>query len=240
MLTQSKLYSVIYNDSDINVLITKKSIKSLRLKINNNAKVSLSIPNFYPYYKATDFINSKLEWIANNLKIINQKNDNSCNFKNNSKVMLWGQIYSVCIQNYKKDKIELIDNNLMIYTKNLSSDYIYKKFVAWAKKEFLRIASIIYNQEFYKTFEQYGFVKPKLSVRTMKSMWGNCKYNKPEITLNLYLIKTPFSCLRYVIVHELTHLLYHDHSAKFKAFLTEVMPEWKTCKNELKNYPLNF
>ena len=240
MLSNSKLYTVNYNNRDIDVLITKKSIKSLRLKIDNKAKVSLSIPNYYPYYKATDFINSKLDWIVNNLKVINEKQDFACNFKNNSNIVLWGQICKVNVQIYKKDKIELIDNNLMIYTKNLSSDYIYKKFLSWAKKEFLKISSIIYNQEFYKTFEQYGFVKPKLSVRLMKSMWGNCKYIKGEVTLNLYLIKTPLECLRYVIVHELTHLLFHDHGAKFKSFLTEVMPNWKTYKKELKNYPLNF
>lgn len=240
MLKNTKHYTVNHNNNTIDVLITKKSIKSLRLKINNNGCVSLNIPSFCSYQKAIDFLNSKLDWIINNLKNINQKKANECNFKDNSQIQLWGKIYNINIRLYKKDKIEFSGNNLIIYTKNKSSEYIQKKFISWAKKEFLKTATFLYNQEFSKTFDQYGLIKPKLHCRIMKSMWGNCKYNKGEITLNLYLIKTPILCLKYVIVHELTHLLFHDHGSQFKSFLTEVIPDWKHLKNELKNYSLSF
>lgn len=240
MKSASKTYSLIYNNDTIDVLISKRNIKSLRLKINSNGKVSLNIPNYYPYYKALDFINLKSEWIYENLSVLKNKHSNDCNFKNNSKISIWGKTRNVNVLLNKKEKVELAEDNLTIYTKNENLDYIQKKFITWAKKEFLKIANVMYSQEFAKIFNQYGLVKPKLTIRLMKSMWGNCKYTKGEITLNLYLLKTPLHCLRYVIIHELTHLLFHDHSAKFKAFLTEVMPEWKECKKELKNYTLNF
>jgi len=240
MTQSSKLYTISHNNQTVDVLITKKNIKSLRLKINNDGKVNLNIPSHYPFYKAVDFLNQKLDWIFNNLQFLSIKKSNECCFKNGAKISIWGQVYNVCIQLYKKDKIELTSDNLIIYTKNNNEDYIQKKFTSWAKNEFIKTATNIYNQEFHKNFDQYGLNKPKLNVRLMKSMWGNCKYNKGEITLNLYLIKTSLICLRYVIVHELTHLLFHDHGVKFKQFLTEVMPEWKQCKKELKNYTLNF
>ena len=240
MKHSTKIYRITYNNENIDVLIIKKNIKSLRLKINNSSNISLSIPNYYPFYKACDFLNSKLDWIVNNLAYIKERQCNDYSLEKNNKIQIFGKVCNVNITNYKKDKINIVENNLMIFTKNDNIDYVYKKFTIWAKKEFLKIATSLYNQEFMNSFDQYGLIKPKLKVRTMKSMWGNCKYNKGEITLNLYLIKVPINCLRYVIIHEFAHLLFHDHGNKFKEFLTEVMPEWKDCKRELKNYSLNF
>lgn len=237
----SKLININVNQNNVEVLVVKKSIKSLRLKIDSKGKVSLNIPSFYPYYKANEFLISKIDWIEKALNNVKTNNmDYACNFKNNSTICLWGKIVNISIFEYKKDKIELNDTNLIIYTKQNNYDYIYKKFILWAKKEFIKMATTIYNHEFNKHFNQYGLQKPKLLVRAMKSMWGNCKYNKGEITLNLYLLKAPLICLQYVILHELSHLMFHDHSIKFKNFLTELMPSWKECKNMLKNYSLNF
>ena len=238
---QSKIIHLKIKENILEVHVSKKKIKSLRLKIDSCGKISLSMPYFLSYARAIDFLNGKLDWLEKNLSYINQRKiENNCTFKSGDSLIIWGKNINLKVVVYKKDKIELVDNTLWIYTKTDDYDYIYKKFINWAKKELIKIATPIYNHEFAKTFEQYGYVRPKLKFRFMKSMWGNCKYNKGEITLNLFLVKTPLECLKYVIIHEFAHLLFHDHGEKFKAFLTETMPNWKLCKKELKNYSLNF
>jgi len=74
----------------------------------------------------------------------------------------------------------------------------------------------------------------------MKSMWGNCKYVKDVITLNLYLVKVPVECIEYVVLHELAHLIYQDHGKNFKNFLTSIMPDGKILKKNLNEYSLYF
>ena len=81
---------------------------------------------------------------------------------------------------------------------------------------------------------------PTIKIKTMKSMWGNCNYVKKIITLNLFLAKTPISCIDYVIVHELAHLVHHNHSKEFHALMSTLLPDWKTRKKMLNNYSLNF
>ena len=237
----NRIYQLVVNNEIKDVSISKKRIKSLRLKINENQNISLSIPTFYPYNKAIEYLNSKLSWIEKTLSSIKKNTSNSaCGFNNGDKICLWGQNVDIQIITNKKNKIEVDQNSLKIFTKVNEYSYIYKLFIAWAKKEFYKQAVSIYNNAFNNHFEQYALTKPKLVIRTMKSMWGNCKYVKGEITLNLFLIKAPLICLEYVVLHELSHLLFHDHGTKFKEFLSELMPNWKQYKKMLKDYSLVF
>ena len=67
----------------------------------------------------------------------------------------------------------------------------------------------------------------------MKCRLGSCTA-KGKIILNPELIKAPKRCIEYVIIHELCHLIYHDHTQKFIDLQTKEMPDWKKWKNKLE------
>lgn len=72
-----------------------------------------------------------------------------------------------------------------------------------------------------------------LSIRQMPTRWGSCTA-KGRIILNPELIKAPKACIEYVIVHELCHLVHHDHTQKFLNLQNREMPEWEKWKNKLE------
>lgn len=75
--------------------------------------------------------------------------------------------------------------------------------------------------------------EPLLTYSWMKKRWGTC--NKTgKIQLNLELIKTPKKCIEYVIVHELCHLKYLNHSTAFYTLLEKTYPDWKATKDRLE------
>ena len=45
--------------------------------------------------------------------------------------------------------------------------------------------------------------------------------------MSLYLANLPEFCAEYVTLHELLHIKYPDHGAKFHAALDHYMPNWK-------------
>ena len=84
-----------------------------------------------------------------------------------------------------------------------------------------------------RLIEKYGIPMPKISVRKMKTLWGSCSVNRGAVTLNFYLIKARMPYIDYVVLHELTHFLYPNHSKQFYMFLSNYMPDWKERKKVL-------
>ena len=71
------------------------------------------------------------------------------------------------------------------------------------------------NELYNKIFKKYGIEEPSLYVRKMKTLWGSCTPSKNKITINEYLLKANIRCIQYVILHELTHLIYPYHNNEF-------------------------
>lgn len=82
----------------------------------------------------------------------------------------------------------------------------------------------------------YPIESPTLTIRKMKSLWGSCMPRKNKITFNWYLIQTPKHCIEYVILHELCHFVYQNHSKEFYQFLGQIMPDHLAYRKELKSY----
>ncbi len=103
----------------------------------------------------------------------------------------------------------------------------------WYKKEAEKVFQIeldrMYNNFVYKIPYPSG-----LTIRKMKTRWGVCNVKTHKITLNLELIKKRIECLDYVIVHELSHLLYANHSKAFWECVGANYEDYKKIRKELK------
>ena len=75
---------------------------------------------------------------------------------------------------------------------------------------------------------------PSTRLQFMTVQWGSCS-PLGRITLNPLLVKAPRECIDYVLLHELCHLLHHNHSPKFYRTLDRHMPNWRAVKEKLDN-----
>ena len=75
-------------------------------------------------------------------------------------------------------------------------------------------------------------------IRRMKTRWGTCNARARRIWLNLELAKKPPSCLEYILVHEMVHLLEPRHNDRFTAHLDVLMPQWQVRRTQLNRAPL--
>ncbi len=83
-----------------------------------------------------------------------------------------------------------------------------------------------------------GVKAGRYRVRSMKTRWGSCNVAKRSILLNLRLAKKDRRCLRYVIIHELAHLLEKNHTARFRALVAQAMPDWRDVARMLQESKL--
>ena len=82
-----------------------------------------------------------------------------------------------------------------------------------------------------------GVQSAKVTIRPTRSQWGSCNTRNGNISISLWLGAYPEECIEYVVVHELTHLLERGHNARFYGLLDQHYPDWKTCRERLKQDP---
>lgn len=71
------------------------------------------------------------------------------------------------------------------------------------------------------------------SMRDQKTLWGSCTVQK-AISLNYKLVFLPESLLQHVIIHELCHTVYLNHSEKFWNKVAEFDPAFREHRRELR------
>lgn len=75
-------------------------------------------------------------------------------------------------------------------------------------------------------------------IKRMKTKWGTCNIEERRIWLNLELAKKPPACLEYILVHEMVHLLERHHNDRFRAYMDDFLPQWRTHREQLNRAPL--
>jgi predicted metal-dependent hydrolase len=74
--------------------------------------------------------------------------------------------------------------------------------------------------------------EPTVQIKPLQARWGSCT-GSGTITLNLRLVQVTKPYIDYVIVHELCHLVEHNHSKRFYALLDRAMPDWRERRRQL-------
>lgn len=75
-------------------------------------------------------------------------------------------------------------------------------------------------------------------IRKMKTRWGTCNQSARRISFNLELAKKPESCLEFIVVHELIHILERHHNDAFRSHMDRLLPHWKNVRDQLNRAPL--
>ena len=73
----------------------------------------------------------------------------------------------------------------------------------------------------------------RITIRNQKTRWGSCS-SKGNLNFNCLLIYFPDSVIDYVVIHELCHRKYMNHSKHFWAEVEKYMPDYKIRRKYLK------
>jgi predicted metal-dependent hydrolase len=110
---------------------------------------------------------------------------------------------------------------------------VKKSIDRWYRKEAERLfAESLHRLRELPWLESWG---REWRVRFMRSQWGSCSASG-RIVLNTHLVKVPERLIDYVVLHELCHLVHHDHSHRFYALMRKHMPDWEARRKELDAY----
>lgn len=191
-----------------NVQITYKAVKYLRLKVTKDGLVLVSAPFFTSKQSIVNLVEKNRAWISGTLAKIQIPSD---------EIRFLGQAYKL-----------KFDENINFVSVEQG------KIIAPNQKELDKFML----QKAKEIFEKYiKFYSPKInkpinhvSIKKMTTRWGSCNSKKGYINLNLNLIQKDERFIEYVVLHELTHLIYPHHQNSFYEFIQSLMPDYKSIE----------
>lgn len=227
-----------YMNQKIEFSLVRKERKSIKISVNKDFSVEVIAPQAVSDEYVQAVVYKKMKWILKQMKRIENIIDvnEEIKYSDGDVFYIFGTSYNLIVKKGIKNKIRIFGDNIYMYVKE-KDNFEYKK--NYAEKWYKKVASIelkfLYD-EVYKLFSGIYDEKPKLSIRKMKSKWGSYNPSQNKIVLNTQLIKTPKSCIEYVIIHELCHVKYRNHRKEFYNYVNNFMPDWESRKNELDKY----
>ncbi len=196
----------------------KKTTKNTYIRVKKDLTIYVTTNTFSSDRSILKLLEEKESQILKMIQSQETKNQNNTDFH------YLGKRYEVI---YTNTEGVLLGSNKVFIHKEEDISKFYKK---EAKKLFLLHLDKIYNR-----FSR-DIPYPSLRIRKMTSRWGVCNTRLNIITLNLELMKRETKYLDYVIVHELSHLVYANHSSLFWKVVEENYPDYKKVRNEMKEF----
>ena len=81
--------------------------------------------------------------------------------------------------------------------------------------------------------EKIGVSYGRISIRGQKTRWGSCS-SKGNLNYNYLLMLCPDDVIEYVVIHELCHRVYMNHSKRFWEKIEEFCPNYRQARKWLK------
>jgi len=82
---------------------------------------------------------------------------------------------------------------------------------------------------------EIGIGFAKLVIRNQRTRWGSCSSQTGTISLNSALLFLPPTLVRYVMVHELCHMIEPNHSPRFWRLVEQYMPGSKDIRKTIRH-----
>lgn len=213
----------------------KRSVrKSVRIQIHPNGMIQVIAPLELPLEEISKIVKQKGVWILRQLRFFEQfrpATSPSQHVSGETHRYL-GRQYRLKIQVGEVKHIRLVGGFIEINIPENHPSKVESLLNQWyrgkAEIHFQRILI-----EVMPRFESYQLPTPEIKLRKMPTRWGSCS-SKGTIYLNPQLIKASGSCIEYVIIHEICHLIHHNHNKLFYTLLERILPDWKQRKNYLE------
>ena len=215
------------------IVIIKKDVKHINLKVKPSGEVILTVPTDSNERDIEYVLKKRADWIDKKIAFFDvHRDEHEKEYVSGENFRYLGRNYRLKVIESSEEGVKLQRGYLQVFVKN-RENLEHKK----------RLVKTWYTQKatmhFQKAIVKYHPVVKKevgtVRIREMKTRWGSCSPAKGYINLNLKLIEKPMECIEYVVFHELTHLVYPNHSDNFYNYLSLFMPDWKQRKKRLEH-----
>ncbi|MBQ6844700.1 MAG: M48 family metallopeptidase [Agathobacter sp.] len=241
-----------YNNEIIQIHIERSKRKTMSMSVNKDGSVMVKAPLRYPSDQdIQNFVEQKIDWIVKQRDRQQEREDMKLvrRFETDYSFPYLGEERLVEMQSGKKTSISYENGKIIIKTpfcealeKNYEADEnkktlekLQSDLKKWYKKQ--AYSYISKRVEYYQRI--VGVTVTEVSIKSRKSQWGSCDSNGC-LTFSWRLVMARPEAIDYVVIHELCHRKYMDHSRDFWNQVQKYMPDFKEQKQWLEENSVNL
>ena len=139
------------------------------------------------------------------------------------------------IQRFVRDKSDWLQKHLQNRETEQKALIEEGRFTECEIKKLQALAKQVIPEKVAYYARLMGVTYGRISIRKQKTRWGSCS-REGNLNFNCLLMMTPPEVLDYVVVHELSHRLEMNHSARFWAQVEKVIPDYRKPRKWLKEH----
>lgn len=224
--------SIIQGNGYVAEVIRTSRRKTASIKVIEG-NVSVIVPDALAIEKIESLLTKKHRWIKEKLALQAQV------IATKPKEFVSGESFSYLGRNYRLKVIEGAYPAIKFYqgrfvvsvrdkaTNNTGA--IKQLIIHWFKEH----AKSKLTEKTARYSKIMGVNPISVGIKAFQSRWGSCS-DKGDILYNWKIIIAPNRIVDYVVIHELCHILHHDHSPLFWQAVERYMPDYLECKEWLK------
>ncbi len=196
--------------------------KNIRLKVDRDLTIKVTLPRYVPYIVAKKFITKNTKWIEKKINLLKLQQNKYYYLGEDIRVIKKSFVDNKNLNYYFKEQSLIFNSDIY---KSSSVIELYTNWLGVQAKEYIprRVKELSY---------EYNFIYNNIKIKNLKSRWGSCS-NKKNLSFNLKLMYFNPEVIDYVIVHELCHLKEMNHSRKYWKLVEEIIPNYKIHRQQL-------
>jgi predicted metal-dependent hydrolase len=205
--------------------------RSVKLRASNARGLEITTPFRFNVKHIPDILEQHKGWILNQLSQIapQQSDELPTELILHAFQETWTIDYVASVA--KKLKLMERPQRELVLVGPIENKVTCKRLLSrWIKHQ----ASAFLSAQLERISEQVGLRYDKLNIRDQRTMWGSCNAKK-NISLNYKLIFLPPELVTYVLIHELCHTKFLNHSIDFWKLVERFDPDWKTHRRGLRH-----
>ena len=238
-----QVFEKLFNDPAVavsfNYTLVRSHRKTLCIQVKQGA-VRVLAPKRYPDRQIMLFLQQKQAWVSLKLQQQAVQRTATAQVASNTLLLCKGIYKQKILKCAAQFSLIETDQSIELYIPNRISEaqrsaYIKKQLSTWYKRQ----AQQYLPARLAQLSSQLALRPSTVLIKQYKARWGSCN-SQGVISLNSLLMMTPDFVIDYVIVHELCHLQYMNHSRHFWALVSIHYPEVKRAKRWLKDHRIQL
>ncbi len=215
-------------DLGIIAVYKRRGAKNIRLSVNSDGKIRVTMPTWLPYQAGVAFAQQKKAWL--------QAQSRTEQLRDGQRIGKYHTLKILHKVGIAQPQTRLTDTTAYVYyPTSYTPEQLQPTAHAVAKRAAKAEAEQLLPQRLAELARKHDRSYKEVTIRHLKTRWGSCS-SLHSITLNYYLMQLPWDLIDYVLVHELAHTKELNHSAAFWRLVEDAIPDYKQKRRELKNY----